>query len=122
MRIVVTVDTEADGQWEHGRPLATANVAAWPPFQELCRRQGVRPRAGLPEDQFLQGREEHQVQFPRAGDGLVGPARESLLEPLPGAALFAKGYVEGPRVVIYPHQPDGGVRAGQKEPGLRGLA
>ncbi|MGZ4199035.1 MAG: hypothetical protein ACXVP1_02490 [Thermoleophilia bacterium] len=43
MRIVVTVDTEADGQWEHGRPLATANVAAWPPFQELCRRHGVRP-------------------------------------------------------------------------------
>jgi hypothetical protein len=43
VRIVVTVDTEADGQWEHGRPLATANVAAWPPFQELCRRHAVRP-------------------------------------------------------------------------------
>jgi hypothetical protein len=43
VRIVVTVDTEADGQWEHGRPLATANVAAWPPFQDLCRRHAVRP-------------------------------------------------------------------------------
>ena len=43
MRIVVTVDTEADGQWDHGRSLATANVAAWPPFQELCRRHDVRP-------------------------------------------------------------------------------
>jgi hypothetical protein len=43
VRIVVTVDTEADGQWDHGRPLATANVAAWPPFQELCRRHDVRP-------------------------------------------------------------------------------
>ncbi|HEY5388484.1 MAG TPA: hypothetical protein VIL79_11350 [Thermoleophilia bacterium] len=43
MRIVVTVDTEADGQWDHGRHLATANVAAWPPFQELCRRHAVRP-------------------------------------------------------------------------------
>ena len=43
MRIVVTVDTEADGQWQHGRPLATANVAAWPPFQELCRRYAVPP-------------------------------------------------------------------------------
>jgi hypothetical protein len=43
VRIVVTVDTEADGQWEHGRPLATTNVAAWPPFQDLCRRHGVRP-------------------------------------------------------------------------------
>lgn len=43
MRVAVTVDTEADGQWQHGRPLATANVAAWPPFQELCRRHGVSP-------------------------------------------------------------------------------
>jgi hypothetical protein len=43
VRIVVTVDTEADGQWEHGRPLATANVTAWPPFQELCRRHAVPP-------------------------------------------------------------------------------
>ena len=43
MRIVVTVDTEADGQWDHGRSLSTANVAAWPAFQELCRRHAVRP-------------------------------------------------------------------------------
>ncbi len=43
MRIVVTIDTEADGQWEHGRPIATTNVTAWDPFQELCRRRGVRP-------------------------------------------------------------------------------
>jgi hypothetical protein len=43
VRIVVTVDTEADGQWEHGRSLTTANVAAWPPFQELCRRHAVPP-------------------------------------------------------------------------------
>ena len=26
MRIVVTVDTEADGQWRHGAPLTTENV------------------------------------------------------------------------------------------------
>ena len=43
MRIAVTVDTEADAQWEHGRPLATANVASWPVFQALCERYGVRP-------------------------------------------------------------------------------
>ena len=43
MRIVVTVDTEADGQWDHGRQLATDNVAAWPAFQELCDRHGVPP-------------------------------------------------------------------------------
>jgi len=43
VRIVVTVDTEADGQWEHGRSVSTANVAAWPPFEEVCRRNGARP-------------------------------------------------------------------------------
>jgi hypothetical protein len=43
VHIVVTVDTEADGQWEHGQAVTTANVAAWPPFQELCRRHEVRP-------------------------------------------------------------------------------
>ena len=43
MRIVVTVDTEADGQWDHGRPVSTANVAAWPPFQELCHRHAAPP-------------------------------------------------------------------------------
>jgi hypothetical protein len=43
VRVAVTIDTEADGQWDHGRPLATANVAAWPPFQEMCGRHGVLP-------------------------------------------------------------------------------
>jgi hypothetical protein len=43
VRIVVTVDTEADGQWQPGLPLTTANVAAWSPFQEVCRRHGARP-------------------------------------------------------------------------------
>ena len=43
MRIVVTVDTEADGQWEHGRPLTTENVSWWAPFQELCERHEAPP-------------------------------------------------------------------------------
>ena len=43
MRIVVTVDTEADGQWERGLPLTCANVTAWPPFQEVCSLHDVRP-------------------------------------------------------------------------------
>ena len=43
VRIVVTVDTEADGQWDHGRSLSTGNVAAWPAFQELCRATACLP-------------------------------------------------------------------------------
>ena len=49
MRIVVTVDTEADGQWAHGRPLTTENVAWWAPFQALCER--ARGAADLPRHQ-----------------------------------------------------------------------
>ncbi len=41
MKLAVTIDTEADGQWEPGVPITTRNVAFWPPFQELCERHGV---------------------------------------------------------------------------------
>ena len=41
MRVVVTVDTEADGQWRHGAPLATDNVDWWRPFQDVCERHEV---------------------------------------------------------------------------------
>jgi hypothetical protein len=43
LRIVVTVDTEADGQWRHGAPLTTENVAWWQPFQALCAGHGAPP-------------------------------------------------------------------------------
>lgn len=43
MRIVVTVDTEADDQWRHGGPLTTENVRWWAPFQELCERHEALP-------------------------------------------------------------------------------
>lgn len=43
MRVVVTVDTEADGQWRHGAPLTTENVLWWAPFQELCERYEAPP-------------------------------------------------------------------------------
>ncbi len=43
MRLVVTVDTEADNQWEHGIPIATRNVRFWPAFQDICERYSVSP-------------------------------------------------------------------------------
>jgi hypothetical protein len=43
MQLVITVDTEADGQWEHGRELSTENVRFWPPFQRLCEAAGAAP-------------------------------------------------------------------------------
>jgi hypothetical protein len=41
--LIVTIDTEADDQWDHGVPLVTGNVAFWPPFIDLCTRYGVKP-------------------------------------------------------------------------------
>jgi hypothetical protein len=43
VKLAVTIDTEADSQWEPGVPITTRNVAFWPPFQELCERHGVAP-------------------------------------------------------------------------------
>jgi hypothetical protein len=43
VKLAVTIDTEADAQWEPGVPITTKNVAFWPPFQELCEHHGVAP-------------------------------------------------------------------------------
>jgi hypothetical protein len=43
MKLVVSLDVEADNQWEHGGSLTTGNVESWEPFQELCERHGVMP-------------------------------------------------------------------------------
>jgi hypothetical protein len=43
MDFVLSIDTEADGQWTHGRPVSCANVAYWQPFQRLCAAHGVPP-------------------------------------------------------------------------------
>jgi hypothetical protein len=43
MKLVVTIDTEGDNQWDHGAPLTTRNVAFWQPFMDLCVRHSVRP-------------------------------------------------------------------------------
>jgi hypothetical protein len=43
VKLAVTIDTEADGQWDYGRPVTTRNVGFWAPFQELCERHGVVP-------------------------------------------------------------------------------
>jgi len=43
MKLAVTIDTEADAQWELGVPVTTRNVDFWEPFQELCERHDVTP-------------------------------------------------------------------------------
>lgn len=43
MRLIVTIDTEADNQWDHGRPLTRENVRYWPTFQSLCEKHSICP-------------------------------------------------------------------------------
>ena len=41
--VVITVDTEADNQWETGHPIETRNLEFVPRFQELCDKHGLPP-------------------------------------------------------------------------------
>ncbi len=43
MMFALTVDAEADNQWDHGIPLTTENVRYWEPFQSICSKHGVPP-------------------------------------------------------------------------------
>ena len=43
MKIIVTVDTEADNQWEYSEVVTTSNLDHLPRFQRLCERYGLRP-------------------------------------------------------------------------------
>lgn len=39
----MTIDTEGDNQWDHGRGLTVENLRSVPRFQELCNKFGIRP-------------------------------------------------------------------------------
>lgn len=43
MKFILTIDTEGDNQWDHGRPLTVNNIKYVPRFQELCNKYQVKP-------------------------------------------------------------------------------
>ena len=43
MQLIITVDAEADNQWDVAAPQTTANLAAVPRFQRLCDQFGFPP-------------------------------------------------------------------------------
>src|SRR5208337_487017 len=43
MKFLLTIDTEADNQWEHGIPLTTKNIEFVPRLQYLCTQFQIRP-------------------------------------------------------------------------------
>jgi len=42
MKVIITIDTEADNQWERLGDLTTANIDYLPRFQELCNRYALK--------------------------------------------------------------------------------
>lgn len=43
MEFIITIDTEGDNQWDHGRELTVENIKYVPRFQNLCDRYQIRP-------------------------------------------------------------------------------
>lgn len=43
MEFILTIDTEADNQWDHGRALTLENIKFVPRFQDLCNKYLVKP-------------------------------------------------------------------------------
>lgn len=43
MNFILTIDTEADNQWDHGRMITVENIKSVPRFQELCNKYQVKP-------------------------------------------------------------------------------
>lgn len=43
MDFIISIDTEGDNQWDHGRDLTVENIRYVPRFQELCERFHIKP-------------------------------------------------------------------------------
>lgn len=43
MKFIITIDTEGDNQWDHGRNLTVENIKFVPRFQELCKKYKIIP-------------------------------------------------------------------------------
>jgi hypothetical protein len=43
MKFILTIDTEGDNQWDHGRGLSVENIRFVPRFQDLCEKHSIKP-------------------------------------------------------------------------------
>ena len=62
MRIIVTVDTEADDQWNRARSLTIENVFALDRFQNLCERYAMPPTYLLTHEVAVDARAAEQFR------------------------------------------------------------
>jgi hypothetical protein len=56
MKFIISIDTEGDNQWDHGRELTVENIKFVPRFQNLCEKYFIKPTylvtSEVCEDQF----------------------------------------------------------------------
>ncbi len=43
MLFIITIDTEGDNQWDHGRHVTVENIKYIPRFQQLCKKYQIKP-------------------------------------------------------------------------------
>lgn len=43
MKFILTIDTEGDNQWDHGRKLTVENIKFIPRLQDLCNKYSIKP-------------------------------------------------------------------------------
>ena len=55
MYFIITIDTEGDNQWDHGRDLTVENIKYIPRFQELCEKYGISPTYLITSEVCLDG-------------------------------------------------------------------
>ena len=55
MQFIITIDTEGDNQWDHGRDLTVENIRYVPRFQALCEDYGIKPTYLVTSEVCLDG-------------------------------------------------------------------
>ena len=59
MKFIITIDTEGDNQWDHGRELTVENIKYVPRFQDLCNKYLIKPTylvtSEICKDNFARG-------------------------------------------------------------------
>ncbi len=82
MKFILSIDTEGDNQWDHGREITTENIKFVPRFQEFCNKFSVRPTylitSEICEDPFAR---EIFGQYSKNGEAEIGAHLHSWTTP-----------------------------------------
>jgi len=73
MKLIITIDTEGDNQWDSALPHSTENIRFIPRFQELCGRYGFKPTYLCTYEVVAAAAFDHVLLPPqRRGDAEIG--------------------------------------------------